>query len=423
MRDFISNTFKKILCICLLLMPGTIAFSQLTLDQCQEKARANYPLIRQMELIDKSAEFSISNANKAYLPQISLTAIEGYLISGLPAMAPGVPSENGSFKFIGIGQLNQTLWDGGATRAQKEIIQSNVEVDKANIEVSLYAIKERVNQLYFGVLVISEQLKQLEILKQNLERNLNRVQLSVNNGLAYTSDADEVKVELLKIEQRRDEFTFTRKAYLSMLGLMIGEQLLDGTELAKPVVSDFNTSLTINRPELSLYSYQRHLAEEQNKMSKANYMPKIGLLAFGVKLAPGAAFGAGSLESLSIAGVSVSWNTMGLYRDKNNREQTKINMDRIQNQQETFVFNANLQLAQQSNEIDKQKSILAKDAEIMSLRTAIKKAYETKHQNGVCSVNDLILAINSESDAASNKALHEIQLMLSVYNYKTISGN
>lgn len=411
---------KSFLASWFLILPLT-TLGQLSIEDCQEKARNNYPLIRQLDLIGKSAEYSISNANKAHLPQFSINAIGGYLINGLPA-APGTESENGTTKVILVGQLNQTIWDGGATKARKDIIQTNSDVEKANIEVALYTVKERVNQLFFSILIIDEQLRNVNILRQNLQRNLSRMKQSVDNGLAYTSDADELRVELLKIDQRKDEFTFTRKAYINMLGLLIGESLNENVQLTKPTLPE-TLSPEIHRPELVLYSYQRNAAEEQNKQSKVNLMPKIGLLAFGVSINPGTKFGAGTLSSLSIAGVSASWNTAGLYLDKNIRQQTRINMDRIRNQEETFLFNTNLQATQQNNEIEKQKSILMKDDEIIALRSAIKKSYELKYQNGMCSVNDMILAVNTESEASSNKTLHEIQLMLSLYNYKTTTGN
>jgi outer membrane protein TolC len=276
--------------------------------------------------------------------------------------------------------------------------------------------------LFFGILVIDEQLKTLDILRMNLQRNINNVKLSADNGLAYTSDTDEIKVELLKVDQRKDEFLYTKKSYTSMLGAMIGESLKDDLVLEKPV-PEISLPATINRPEVMLFNSQRSLAEQQNASSRVGYMPKIGLLGLGVRLQPGALFGTQSLQSLSLAGVSLSWNTMGLYRDKNNKNQTKISLDRIQNQQETFLYNTNLQLTQQTHEIEKQRSIISKDTEIIALRKSIKEAYELKYQNGICSVNDLILAVNAESEANSNKALHEIQLMLSINNYKTTSGN
>jgi len=295
-------------------------------------------------------------------------------------------------------------------------------VEKSSIEVSLFAVRERVNQMFFGILVINEQLKELEILKQNLRRNIGKVRLSVENGLAYTSDEDELKVELLKIEQRVDEFVYTRKSFIAMLGMMIGESLKEDVVFERPVL-EITFPATINRPELTLYNYQRHLTEQQNGLSKVGYMPKIGLLGLGVRLDPGASFGLQSLQSLSLAGVNLSWNTLGLYRDKNNRSQTKIGLERIKTQEETFRFNTSLQLTQQANDIDKQRSIISKDMQIISLRSAIKKAYELKYQNGICSVHDLILVVNAESDANCNKALHEVQLMLSISNYNTTSGN
>jgi outer membrane protein TolC len=414
---------------CLLIVLWTVAnlaaaqpVSPLNLEHCQELARKNYPLIRQLDLIDKSTEYNISNANKAYLPQVSITAIEGYIINGLPSFAPGAPSDNGSFKFIGIGQINQTVWDGGGTKVQKDMIRTNADVEKASIEVSLFALRERVNQLYFGILVINEQLKQLDILKQNLERNISKVKLSAENGLAYNSDTDELKVEMLKVDQRVDEFLYTRKSFMAMLAIMTGEPLSENQVLDRPEL-DVSLPGTINRPELTLYNYQRQLAEQQIALSRVGYMPKIGLLGLGVRLAPGAQFGTQSLSSLSLAGINLSWNTMGLYRDKNNRNQAKVSLDRIQNQQETFLFNTNLQLTQQANDIDKQRSIVSKDTQIVALRTSIKKAYELKYQNGMCTVQDLILAVNAENEANSNKALHEVQLMSSICNYKTTSGN
>lgn len=419
MKSFLQLSFSLLSLVWFI----NSASAQLTLEDCQAKARANYPLIKQLDLIQKTTEYNLSNANKAYLPQISLTAIEGYLISGLPAFIPGAPTENGTFKFIGLGQLSQTIWDGGATKSQKNYIQSNTEVEKSSVEISLYAIRERVNQLYFGILLVNEQLNQIKLLRENLERNLSKVKQAAENGLGYNSDADEVRVEILKIDQKSDEFQFARKSYLGMLSLMIGEPLSDEVQLQRPLLEEVPSSPNINRPELTLYNYQRQLTQVQNQQSKAAYMPKIGLLAFGVRLSPGASLGAGSLESLSIAGASLSWNTMGLYRDRNNRELAKIQMDRIQNQQETFLFNTNVQLTQFQHEIEKQKSILSKDSEIMKLRSSIRKAYELKYQNGVCTVNDLVGAVNAESDAASNLALHEIQLLLSVYNFKNTSGN
>jgi outer membrane protein TolC len=395
----------------------------LTIDSCYEKAKRNYPLIKQYDLINKSTEYTISNAGKSYLPQLSVTGIAGYIIKGIPSLAPPTAeTSEDKFQFIGIGQLNQTIWDGGATHSQKELIKTSAQVDKAEVDVALHSIRERVNQLFFGVLLMDEQLQLLTILTDNLNRNLKAVKLSNENGLAYSSDVDEVKVELLKVEQRTIETQFVREGYMNMLALMIGEPVVTSMRFEKPIVESGLIG-DIHRPELALYQHQRNQVELQNSINKVGYMPKIGLLGAGILIQPGVSLGTEKINSLALAGLSLSWNTQGIYKSANNRELTKIGLERINVQQETFLFNTKLQLTQQNSDIEKSRTIVEKDQQIVALKSSIKNAYELKYKNGICTMNDLLLATNAETEARSNQALHEAQLLLSVYSYKTTSGN
>lgn len=398
---------------------GTSLYGQLTIEKCQDKAFNNYPMIKQYELISKSTDYSLSNANKAFLPHISITGIGGYIFGGLAAASQST-NQVSKFQLIGIGQINQTIWDGGANRTQKDIIKANAEVEKSTVEVSLYSIRERVNQIYFGVLLIEEQLHQLEILNDNLNVGLNKVKLAKENGLAYQTDVDELYAEILHLEQRKIEFRYTRKAYLEMLSLFTGDTLNENTRLEKPVVMDSAESLSNKRPELSLYSNQLKLLEAQSSIDKVNNMPKIGLLGAAVFLGPGVSIGTAKFNSVGVAGLSASWNTEGIFRSSNNKELHKIQMDKITNQKDSFLFNSNLQSQQATNDIEKQKAIMAKDEEIVGLKKAVKNGYQTKYEAGLCSMSDLIAAINKENEALSNQALHKVQYLMSIYNYKII---
>jgi len=416
---------KRLLLLIFLLIKLQFVSGQINIDSCQGKARANYPLIKQYDLIARSTEYTVSNANKAYLPQLSITGIGGYVINGLPSFSPPgqAAPEPDKFQLIGIAQINQTIWDGGATGAQKDIAKANAEVEKASIDVSIYSIRERVNQIYFGILIIDEQLKQLEILNENLQRSYEKVKLSKDNGLAYQSDVDEVKAELLNMEQKKIEFSYTRKGYVEMLSYMIGEKLNENVQLEKPVVLETVESLTNNRPELGLYASQLKLIEAQSSINKVVNMPKIGLIGAGIWMEPGANFGTQKLTNLAIAGLSLSWNTGGIYKNSNNKNLDKIRIDRVTNQQETFSFTNKLQLTQTSSEIEKQRAIIKQDEEIVKLKSEIKKSYQLRYDNGMCTMNDLINSISKESEARGNQALHNVQLLMSVYNYKTLSGN
>lgn len=399
--------------------------AQITLQSCQEKARANYPLIKQFDLISKSTEYNLSNASKAYLPQVSLTGIGAYIFKGLPKFSlPGAGEPaNDKAQFIGIGQINQTIYDGGATRTQKEIIKAGAEVEKASVEVALNAIKERINQIYFGILLMDEQIRQVDILHAMADRNLQAITLTKNNGLAFQTDVDELKSEILTMEQRKIEFTFSRKAYVEMLSYLTGEPLTENVQLERPAIIELNASLANNRPELLLYANQRKLSQAQSSIDRVYNMPKVGLLGAGVMIEPGVSFGPSTLSSLAIGGLSVSWNSAGLYKSSNNRQLSRIQLEKISNQEEIFLFNTNLQLKQTNNDIEKQKSILVKDRELVELKTKIRDAYQIKYDNGACAMNDLIRTMNKESEAKSQEAFHQTQLLMSLYQYQTTNGN
>jgi outer membrane protein TolC len=398
--------------------------AQLTLEACQQKAKANYPLIKQYDLIEKSKEFSLSNAGKAYLPQVSVTAIAGYIIQGLPDLAPpGLGEEQDKFQLIGLAQLRQNIWDGGATKTQRKIEESAAEADKAALDVAFHALGERVNQVYFSILLLDEQSGLLKILRDNLDRNLKAVLASHQNGLAYSADVDEVQVERLKVDQREAEVNFARKGFAAMLALLTGDPSAESQSLERPSEPGDVAQLSVQRPELRMYNYQRAHVQAQSGLSKVSYMPKVGLLGIGVLIEPGMAFGTETINSLALAGLSVSWSAGGLYQKSNNAELTKLRLERIRQQEETFRFNTSLQLNQQDSEVQKQKAIVAKDREIVALRQSIRQAYEVKYQNGVSTMNDLLRTTNAESESRQNMALHQVQLLMSLYAYKTTSGN
>lgn len=401
-----------------------LAFAQqLTLDSCYAMAKRNYPLAKQFDLIEKAKEYSIANANKAYLPQISVTAIGAY-VDGMPSVSvPGSEAKEENVQFIGIGQINQALWDGGATRAQKNVIHASAAVDKANVEMNLFTLRERLNQIYFGILVIDEQVKHLDILTENLQRNLKKIQLTKDNGYAFQSDVDEVKAEVLNIEQKKIEFRYARKGYVDMLSYLIGQSLSETVQLARPVALESYAGMSNNRPELKYYSNQLSLIEAKSAFNTVGNMPKVSLMGIGMMMQPGVSFGPSTFDHILVAGLSLSWNTNNLYKSSNNKQIDRIQTDIINTQQQTFEFNNTLQLKQTTAEIEKQQEVVSKDNEIVALKEAITKSYQLKYDNGLASMNDLLTSMNRESEAKNNQALHNIQLLLSVYNYKTISGN
>lgn len=395
---------------------------QITLEECQTKARNNYPLIKQFELIEKSKEYTLSNANKAYLPQLDITIIAG-IVEGFPSFGPAEESSSTDFNMISVFQFNQLIWDGGITKAKKGITEASSEVEKAELEISLFSLEDRVNNLYFGILLIEEQLQQLDILKSTLERNMKRVEIAVENGTAYTSDIDELKVELINTDQKKEELTSNRSAYINVLAAMIGEEIDGSTNFTRPDLNITLFTLDNNRPELRMFQNQEHLIEARSRIDKSMLYPKIGLLGFGTLIRPGVEFGTSTLDNIFIGGLSVNWSLGALYKNGNNKKLTGINLERVKVQRETFLFNNNLDLTQTGIELEKYQKLIEQDKEILSLKSRIKDAYETKYENGINTLSELLDRTNEESVAKQNLVVHEIQYLMKAYQYKNKTGN
>ena len=418
---------KQFLVILLSIICQLSSMAQLTVEVCQEKAKANYPLVKQYGLIEQTAQYNISNANKGYLPQLTLSAKGTYQsqVTKLPITIPNVTIPGLSKdQYQAVVEANQVIWDGGAISAQKKITNANTEVEKQKLEVDLYTLNERVNQLYFGILLINEQLRQNDILQNELQTNYNRIASYKQNGVANQSDLDALKVEQINTQQRETELKSTQKSYFIMLSALTGLTIDAKTELIKPEINLAILNATTNhRPEIGLFDAQNKLLESQKELLNAGNRPKIGAFVQGGYGKPGLNMLTNAFSDFYIGGIRLSWNLSGFYTQKNNLNKIEISKKVMDVQKETFLFNADLKTRQQQTEIEKLQSTLSNDDEIIRLRGNIKKSATAKVDNGTLSITDLIREINAEDQAKQLKSLHEIQLIMNVYQLKNNINN
>ena len=420
----------------LLLIPA-FAFSQsLTIESCQEKAKANYPLVKQYGLIEQTARYNIDNANRGYLPQLTLSAKATYqsdvtqIPSALSDILSTLAHKTISFQSLpkdqyqAVLEASQLIWDGGIICAQNKITKAGTEVEKQKLEVDLYALKDRVNQLFFGILLLDEQMKQTAILKNDLQTNYNRVASLVTNGIASQPDLDAIKVELINVDQRVSDINNTRKTYGIMLSALCGLEISDKTEFRKPEVDLSALNETNNhRPELALFDAQAKLYENQKSLVTAGNLPRVGAFFQGGYGLPALNMFDPSFSGFYIAGLRLSWNISGFYTQKDNLSKLDVSKKTVGIQKETFLFNNNLITKQHWNEVEKIQSNLKSDDEIIALRQNIKKSTQSKQINGTASVSDLIRDVNAENQARQLKSLHEIQLLMNVYQLKNNTNN
>jgi outer membrane protein TolC len=420
-----SFHIKKAITIFILISCSSILHAQvisISLDSCYALAKKNYPLVKQYDLIAKSKEYSLENISKGNLPQVNINAQATYQsdITQLPKGFPGIKAlSKDQYKIYA--EVNQPIYDGGVVKEQRKLQEANSMLDKQQLKVELYKLNDRINQLYFGILLINEQLKQNSLTKNDIQLGLDKINAQIANGAALQSNADILKAELLKADQQTIELNANRKALIDMLGLFINKPLDDNTVLIKP--KNIIPSTEIKRPELLMYDYQKKIFEVQNELLTAKNNPKLSFFVQGGYGKPAFNILSNSFDPFYIGGIRLSFPLNSFYTVKNDRALLNISRQNTDIQRETFLFNTQFATKQQSADITKFEQFLKTDDEIIMLRTSVKKAALAQLENGVISSGDYMREVNAEDNARQNKILHEIQLLLSEYNERNTVGN
>lgn len=396
-------------------------YGQVSLEECQRKTQDNYPLVRQYGLIEKAKEYNLNNASKGYLPQFALSAKATYQsdVTGLPIDIPGVVIKGlPKDQYQVMLELKQNIWDGGEIRSQKELVRAASDVDREKLNVDMYALNDRVNQLYFGILLLDEQLSQNQLLQEELERSYGQISAYMENGIANQSDLDAVRVEQLGTKQKRIELSASRQAYLAMLSAMMNEEMTAETQLLKPAeVPDVPVAIG-NRPELFWFDAQNGRLQAQEESLKNRVMPRFGLFVQGAYGNPGLNMLKDEFTPFYVAGVRLSWNFGSLYTQRNDRRLIANSRLQLDSNRDVFLFNTGLEMTQQNSAVGSMRKQMVDDEEIIRLRTNIRKAAEAKVANGTLTVTEMLREITSESLARQTKALHEIQLLMNIYQLK-----
>lgn len=398
----------------------TNAFAQISLDECYILAKNNYPQIKKADLITKTKDYSITNANMGYVPKIIFSARASYQsdVTKIPFDVPffDIPVLSNDQYKITV-DVVQPIWDGGKIEAEKDNIEAQSKSEESSLEVQLYNLKYRVNQLFFSILLLDEQLKQNDIYSKDLERTYNMVKQSIRNGVANTTDLDTVTLEQIKNKQSKAKIEAVKESYTNALSILIGKNIDNG--LIKPEYVEIN-DYTIKRPELEFFADKINLLETNKKNITASYMPKFDLFFSAGYGKPGLDMLDDSFQPYYIAGIKMDWAIVGFYTGERNKKIIELNKKSLELEKQTFLFNTNIDIQNQQSKIKQIKDTMAYDEEIVQLRNNIRVSSEIKMKQGTMTVNDYMREVTAENIAKQGKILHEIELLQAVYEMKNI---
>jgi len=398
---------------------------KLTLSQTYDLAQKNYPVIKQKALVEQTANITIENLQKGFLPQLTVNGQATYQsdVTGFNISFGGIniqPPDKDQYKVVG--DLNQLIYDGGVIRQQKVAAQLNADVQQQQVEVELYQLKDRVNQVYLSILFLDEEIKQASLTKQDILSGIKRVEVQVKNGVALRSGLNQLQAQLLQNDQRTIELKETRKGLIQTLALFLNQSLNEEAIVFERPVVNVNADSSISRPELKLYNDQSSLALHQSKLITSKNLPRVSLFAQGGYGKPGLDFLKNESVWFYTGGVRFTWPFGGLYTIKKEKQQTEVNKEMIDVQKETFILNTNTTLKKQWSEIEKYIQIEGRDEEIIDLRQQVKKASLAQLENGVITADDYLRMVNEEDQARQSLIIHQIQLLQAQINYLTTLG-
>ena len=407
-------------------MLASVAQAQ-TLEECQQAAEKNYPIIKQYGLIAQTTELTVKNIQKGWLPQITASAQATYQsdVVSWPENMQRMYQQMGlnmkgltkdQYK-IGV-DLQQIIYDGGAIGSQRSIARQEGKVQEAQTEANLYQVRKRVKEMYFSLLLLDEQIRLNDDVKALLLSSEKKLAAMVKGGTAATSDFDNVKAERLSVAQQNESLKSQRQMLQRMLSVFCG---IEVSNPEKPAAVETSASAS-NRPEIRLFDNQLKLAEVQEKALDTKLRPTLGLYAQGYYGYPGLNMFEDMISrkwSLNgIVGIKLSWNVGALYTHKNDKAKLKAQRDLIENAREVFLFNNNMEQIQQTENVSRYRTMMQGDDEIIALRTNVRKAAESKLAHGIIDVNSLLREINNENAAKTQQAIHEIDMLKEMYNLK-----
>ncbi|MBQ8463133.1 MAG: TolC family protein [Prevotella sp.] len=424
---------KRFFLILFTLQTTLVVSNAQTLEACQQAAERNYPLIRQYDLIGKTTDLTVANIQKGWLPQVSASAQATYqsdvmawpdqmktMLSGMGVDLKGLKKDQ--YK-IGI-DVQQTIFDGGAISSQKAVARQQGEVESAQTEVNIYKVRERVNEMYFALLLLHEQMTLNADLQTLLAGNEKQLHSMYERGTAAESDYLSVKAERLRVVQQQTDLEARQQTLRRMLSALCG---IEVTQVEKPSLVATPSQQPSTRPELKAIDAQLRLTNAREKALDAALMPRLGLFAQGYYGYPGLNMFDDMLNhdwSLNgIVGARLSWNIGALYTRKNDKAKLNAQRETFNVQRETFLFNNHMEQIQQNEDIERYRRLMANDEEIITLRQAVRRAAESKLQHGIIDVNDLVREINAENAARVQQSVHEIEMLKEIYDLKYARGS
>ena len=416
---------KRILFFLLLFLAGYGygQVSSVNLEDCYRLARENYPRLENTKREKEISDLRIQNIGTSWNPQLNLNGQATYQseVTKVSVPIPGVsipsPSKDQYKVYLDV---KQTIYDGGASEASKSVEKSALAAELQNLEVELYGINDKVNQLYFNILLMKENEEVIRLKLAVLDERIKILESGFRNGMVTSRDLELLKAERLLTVQQISEIHAEGLSLLGTLGILTNQKLNENTTLREPAI--LVKSENITRPELKYFDLLDNKLGQSSQLLQKTRSPKIfgfGQTGYGK---PGLNMLKNTFDPYYVVGLGVSWNITDWSQTNRSQKILDVQKEMVGSQKATFDQNLSIALFKANEAIKKVDQLLKIDDELVALRKKIEKNSASQLENGVLTSADYIVDLNAATQAGINQKSHKVQLLFAVTNYNTLAG-
>lgn len=399
----------------------------LSLNECYNRVYEKYPNAYQKTLYESTSSLKLNNLDVNYLPQISFKGQATYQ-SDVPGITLPIPTikipQTSKDRYQVLLDVKQMIYDGGTTSAQKDVEASQLYSDKQKVEVELYGLRQRVNDLYFSVLLLQERKNINQVYYNDIQSKIKEMSSRVENGAIPKSNIYILQAQLMQIEEDLESIEADRISSLKMLSDLMEKDIAKDVVLKLPQPAENNYQLTPgDRPEYRLFQYQSNQFDALKNSVKTRDLPKLNIFGQAGYGRPGLNILDNSFQSFYTVGLNVTWNPINWNSNKNEMQIYDVNKNMIAKQKETFDKNLIVSLEKYKTDIQKYESLLKKDEELLAIRDKIVESTASQLTNGTITSTVYITELNNKNQVLLTYKTHLIQLSQAKINFLTTKGS
>lgn len=410
----------------ILILPAQLLFAQeaVTLEQCQEWARENHPVLKQLDLYQQILNLKNENNATSYLPQVNLNGQATYQSAvtkiGISLPNVNIPTVDKDQYKIYL-DFKQTIWDGGISKAKEMLNKAENAGNLQQAEVELYQVKDKVNQFFFTSFLIQENLKILNKKIETLNERKAQMQSAVENGVVLSSELDRLLAEIINTHQAETELKSNHETVLYALSILTGKTVDLFESLALPTEEAAPTQ-SVLRPEIDLFAKQNALLDANSEILRKTRNPKFfgfGQAGYGK---PGLNMLNNKFDTYYLVGVGLSWNVFDWKNTSRQQQILKLQQEIVQTKEQSFLQGIDLATDQKNKQISRLNELMKSDQDLITLRERITKTSASKLENGTITSADYIQDLNAEVTARLALQTHKIQLEEAYIDLNNIRG-